>query len=208
MKMCVCMNEENALTDIFGACSLGVYESEQQWSLIQRIPLGSLKNKVAAEVRKYTQEICILMKEVESNLLIGTEILGLPYQILNQNGIILCEADTVSDQLFEEIYEDFYCEENQIQESLSQVLASPICVSEDGCYFFNFDQAIKAHPDLSSKKMLIPFLKTTFFESLTILCSHIMPWLEFYVEQNGLVMESNHEEGHYMVHIKHDKKQG
>lgn len=203
MRFFVLTDIEDKLTDFFHVHKLIIYEKILQWEPIGAIQIMNTQNMTKSQVVKLADMISRSIKEQDSELLIGTAIVGLPYQILNKNGIIMCEADEVSQRLFDEIYDDFYNNIALDDEEAPDILPYPVCIAEDGFYFFDFDKAVKVYPNFSSKKMLIPFLEQELYTCLTIRCSHIMPWLEYYMEQHGLSMNSKREDGIYTVNIMH-----
>ncbi|WP_310603351.1 Fe-only nitrogenase accessory AnfO family protein [Anaerosporobacter sp.] len=204
MRFFVLTDGSNGITDFFHAIKLTMYEKKEIWDKVGDVSISSCDSMTRQQVEHLAEEISKSIREHDSEVLIGTAIIGLPYHFLNRNGIILCESNEISQRLFEEIYEDFYnniaTEEN---EEIEQISPYPVCIAEDGFYFFDFDKAMKAHPNLSSKKMLIPFLDGELYTSLLIRCSHIMPWLDAYVQQHGLSMEVKREDDVYVVDIMH-----
>lgn len=203
MKFCVIVDEEHNITDIFHAVKLCIHEKEENWKEVGNKDIEHNKPEKLEEVRELGKEVSSLVKMSDSNMLIGTNIVGIPYQILDKNKIYMCEADTLTQEVFSAIYEDFYSKKEEKEEEFQDVPDRPIMIAEDGFFYFDFDLSIKAHPELSSKKMLIPFLEKELYTCLTIQCSHIMPWLDYYVESHGLAMESQRKDGKYTVTITH-----
>ncbi|WP_455715688.1 Fe-only nitrogenase accessory AnfO family protein [Anaerosporobacter sp.] len=203
MRFFVLADMEGNITDFFHAQKLIIYEKTMQWVPVDEVKIVNTQNMTRSEIENLSQNICTIIKEQDSEMLIGTEIVGIPYQILNKNGIIMCETDGISQNIFDEIYDDFYntFEDEEVQ--VEDAPPYPVCVAEDGFYYFDFDKAMKVHPTLSSKKRLIPFLEQELYTCLTIRCSHIMPWLEYYTEQHGLSMDYKREDGVYIVNIMH-----
>ncbi|SHM39921.1 Iron only nitrogenase protein AnfO (AnfO_nitrog) [Anaerosporobacter mobilis DSM 15930] len=204
MRFFVLADSDNQITDFFHVHKLIIYEKIQVWEPVGVIEIKNTQNMTRPEIVNLSEKIAAIIKTQDSELLIGTAIVGLPYQILNKNGIIMCESDEISQQLFDEIYDDFY---NNLafdeEEQVDDIPPYPVCIAEDGFFYFDFDKAMKIHRDLSSKKMLIPFLEQELYTCLTIKCSHVMPWLAYYTEQRGLSVDSKREDGMYIVNIMH-----
>ena len=178
------------------------YERDKNWSLVNKIEIYKPKDMTRDEIVKMTQDILDNLNKNNSNMLIGASIVGLPYQILNKNNIIMCEADEISVQLFQEIYEDFYQEKNaEINKEIKDIPPYPVCVSENGFYFFDFNKTSKLYPELSSKKMLIPFISKKDFNCLIIQTTHIMPWIESFVIEMNLNLDQKKEDGIYTINI-------
>lgn len=204
MRFFVLADMEGKITDFFHVHKLIIYEKTAQWEAVDEIELINTQNMTRSEIEILSEKISTIIKRQDSEMLIGTAIVGIPYQILNKNGIIMCETDEVSQRVFDEIYDDFY---NNIdleeEEQVDDIPPYPVCAYEDGFYYFDFDMAMNVHSTLSSKKMLIPFLEQELYTCLTIKCSHIMPWLEYYTKQHGLSMDYKREDGVYIVNIMH-----
>ncbi len=199
MRFVVLVNEANDITDFFNVHRLAIYEKKATWELVEYSKIHKVNVQIRTNIEKLTNEICSIMKEKGSDMLIGTTIVGLPYYKFCASGIIVCEVDHISQDAFQIIHEDFY--ERKVQETVEEVPPYPVCTHENGLYVFDFDKAMGVHKELSSKKMLIPFLQKGSFKTLSILCSHIMPWLEYYVEMYNLKMHSKREGERYLVTI-------
>jgi hypothetical protein len=107
----------------------------------------------------------------------------------------------------EQIFNDFKNSEKEEKEEreddLPKVPLEPEPVDHEGNYFFDFYQLQKEHPEISSKKALLPFLCNELFLSLTLTCSHEMPWLNPFCEEHNLDYEASRQEGLYQVVISH-----
>jgi len=57
-------------------------------------------------------------------------------------------------------------------------IASPTETDIDGVYTLDLVTALEEFPELSSKMILKPFLKSTPFTELTLICRHLPHWLE------------------------------
>ena len=202
MNFFVLKNNEDKISDYFMSEYMEEYERDKNWSLVNKIEIYKPKDMTRDEIVKMTQDILDNLNKNNSNMLIGASIVGLPYQILNKNNIIMCEADEISVQLFQEIYEDFYQEKNaEINKEIKDIPPYPVCVSENGFYFFDFNKTSKLYPELSSKKMLIPFISKKDFNCLIIQTTHIMPWIESFVIEMNLNLDQKKEDGIYTINI-------
>jgi len=199
--MSVLIDKTGNICDLFQAESVELYVRQETWKLSQKDALESIQKQGRQEVTTLANELVAILSQADCNCLIGTKIIGIAYQILDRNGILLCETDEKSVLVMEEIYRDFYI--TKTKEEIKQVPPYPVKISEEGFYYFDFDLAMKCHSTLSSKKMLIPFLKESFFTCLTIRCSHVMPWLDTFIEESGMSIDLKREEGIYTVNITH-----
>lgn len=129
MRFFVLTDNEDRITDIFHVHKLTIYEKILQWEPIGAIQFMNAQNMTRSQVEILAEMISRTIKNQDSELLIGTTIVGLPYQILNKNGIIMCEAEEVSQRLFDEIYDDFYNNIALEDEEVPDILPYPVCIA-------------------------------------------------------------------------------
>ncbi len=137
------------------------------------------------------------LAELESKLggckvIVGSQITGIPFYFFDKKGYKVCESEEFSKKLLDQIYEDFLeisvyeikDEVNKIE--IKNIPIKPVELDEEGNYFLDFVKVQKYRPEISSKRALIPFFNNEIFSSLTIICSHIMPWLDIFLKERDL----------------------
>ena len=130
----------------------------------------------------------------------GTSISGLAYSELNHMGFCLCELERFSP----EILDALAAEVEASAEPSAQVPAGPVAGDSPGAYTINLLEVQAAHPEVSSKKALRPFLASTPFVELEIICSHMPPWLEGHMKDHNLTCSrSRTQDGHLRLRISH-----
>jgi len=198
----ILLDDQGKMTDIFNMTHIDIFTRKEEWEVIQTKTNLMVDTSFTGALRR---SIEMIVKELGTcRVLIGSAIIGMPYHIFDRNGFVLCEAEELDTNLLEQIYED-YCKEKEVElEELTEpVPIHPQPVDNDGNFFFDFIKLQKYHPEISSKKALLPFLSHELFQTLTIVCSHIMPWLEDFVKDRGQMMNSKREDGRYVVIIDH-----
>jgi hypothetical protein len=101
---------------------------------------------------------------------------------------MICEAEELSEQLFEDItfdYDNIQIEKNYIKQAPLYYPTEPIETREKGIYELDMKKLQESHPEISSKMAIIPFLNNVKFYSLTIYCNHVMPWFDFELPRHG-----------------------
>lgn len=218
-KIAVLLDEEQQLTSLADVTFIYIYEKKSEWEITEMISTKDFVDERENNIKHFT--LALIEKLKCCKVIVGTLILGVPYYLLMRAGYELCESPTFSVLLLEQIYED-YCKPSNKEESkqdkvlgkrieagiesgtlVSNISRSPILLDEAGHYFIDLIAVQKTYPEMSSKKLLLPFFSNTLFDSLKINCSHIMPWLEDYLEQRNLVAHINREQGKYVVLITH-----
>ncbi|WMJ88820.1 Fe-only nitrogenase accessory AnfO family protein [Anaerocolumna sp. MB42-C2] len=209
-RIALAVGSDKKLAGYYAIREVFIYEKQKEWSIVDRFPILPEPNMVtAAAVREKAEKVAKDILDRNCNNIVGKEIIGIPYHTLCRAGLEVFEADNISNQLLDEIYADFLMIKDKRPEEIEMVPPAPIPTDDEGNYFFDFTKAIKCHPELSSKKMLIPFLTNDLFFSLLIRCEHVMPWLDEFVKSHGLNMESKRENGvsHILLTHKSCKKQ-
>ena len=206
----ILFDENNNLTDIYHVKTIAFYEKNGTIHLIETKTAIIPETK---DINTFRNGLKKLLGQLDSvKILVGTEISGLPFYFFDQNNIILCEAPSFSARLLEQIFEDYGEDgntllishpEDEIEISEINISTSPVELDQEGNYFLDFVEVQKIRPDLSSKKAIIPFLNDTLFQTLTVVCSHVMPWLDVFLEQKNLIYTSKRENGRCILIISH-----
>lgn len=182
----VILDKEKTMTSINNADSFCLYEKEADaWVIAHEFVLPATSMTSIVQTREYTKNLCNLLGDCK--ILVGTEILGLPFHLLDAKGFLLCEAKQLNDELLDAITNDYLNQQMEAGTSNEEIPVkdipvttptAPVPTDLSGNYYLDLDLALKSHPSLTSKKILLPFFEKTLFDTLTIDCNHIMPWLD------------------------------
>ena len=130
----------------------------------------------------------------------GTSISGLAYNEFSHMGFCLCELESFSPDILDALAAEVAAS----AEPSAQVPAEPVAGGSPGAYTINLVEVQAAHPEVSSKKALRPFLASTPFVELEIICSHMPPWLEGHMKDHNLTCSrSRTQDGHLRLRISH-----
>lgn len=206
-KIALALDGNKELAGFFSVKEIVIYRKSGSWEATDRFPAEIDSTATAAKIRQSVEQIGINITDRDCSLIVGKEIIGVPYHVLCRLGIEVCEADEISEELFDEINEDFFAQKT-VQEEHADIPPHPIPVDDEGNYYIDFPKVSKCYPELTSKKILVPFLANDLYYSLTIDCEHVMPWLDGFVQEHQLVMESRKKEGIYQVLIAHKVCEG
>lgn len=152
---------------------------EGAWSLGRSFPFGLGGAGTPSTARAKARELLAALGG--TRVLVGRAISGVAYTVLDQAGLALCEMDAFSPDCLDALAETI-----NTPESGPAVPDKPVETGVPGCYVLDLKAALAAWPDLSSKKILRPFLKNTFFVELNLLCAHVPPWLPPELEGRGM----------------------
>lgn len=198
-KIAVLQNAKEELSDVFQATQVTIYSKGMCWQKDALIELEPIK----VTEREAIKERSVKLKEllIECKVIVGTLIIGVPYYVLSIAGYDLCEAEGFSEELLEELYADYCMEQEEEPEEEKPVATGPYALDELGNYALDLMALQRAHPEISSKKALLPFLNKCCFSSLIINCDHVMPWLENYLKQTNFITNINRAAVGYQVVI-------
>lgn len=109
----------------------------------------------------------------------GAAIAGKAYAVLNRLGKHIFEIADITPAQLSGIAEDVALAEakNVLAEDAFQT-ARPLETEIQGVYTLDLVTALEEYPEMSSKMILKPFLRSTPFTELTVICRHIPHWLE------------------------------
>lgn len=201
-KIAVLFDEQNQITDFLSVHHITVYEKKNTWMEIKTLSDLRISAGSGGSVRAALDNAVGRLEDCK--VIVGSLIVGIPYYILDKNGFIVCEAQQFSEELLEQICTDYLEEVPEVREEEQvNIPKKPVPVDNEGNYFFDFASVQKAYPEISSKKALLPFFSNELFQSITIICTHIMPWLDTYIVERNLKMESNRESGLTTLIISH-----
>lgn len=109
----------------------------------------------------------------------GAAIAGRAFAALNQLGKHIFELSDIVPKQLSGIAEDVALAKakNALAEDAFQT-ARPLETEMQGVYTLDLVTALEEYPEMSSKMILKPFLRSTPFTELTVICRHIPHWLE------------------------------
>ncbi|MDR3358524.1 MAG: hypothetical protein LBN96_06705 [Desulfovibrio sp.] len=156
-------------------------------------PLAGCADLTAARARM--RDFIVSLGECRT--IIGRNISGIPYKQLDQSGFRIFEAGSLSPALLDEMEKQ--TERTARGDPPDSVPTVPQEGDEPGIFTFDLVAATAAHPDLTSKKALLPFIDKIPFVELRLYCKHVPPWFENRFPELGLTYtQAAREDG---VHI-------
>lgn len=159
-------------------------KKDSVWNQSGKIPLiPDLTGGMAAIRENVTQ---IIDAFGDCRIIITQSLTGIPYQIFDKAGFIICESADFDPDLLNAIQADLVRLAKDTETVTPPVSKSPVTADDSGHFFLDLNQVQMHYPDLSSKMALLPFLRDTPFYALEVVCSHIPPWFENKFPEMGL----------------------
>ena len=188
MKISVIESNNHKIGSIFEPGFIVTYEEDGEvWKV-----LNSFENKVynakgIAAVRIAVEDTIKQLDDVK--IVVASEIPGIASGIFEAVGfeIFLVKKNVfdVLDAVKKEILELIEEQKKKPSEFNITQFLEPGMNKGDLC--LNMEKILSKNPQLTSKKILLPYLKTGKFNSLNVICSHIPKW--FTTDLNALGFE-------------------
>ena len=195
-------NTDNSITAMESCTHLSVWQRDwstgKGWHACDPAPFSLEGCETLAQMRERLRQLAHLLPEQAA--IAGTSISGLAYNEQSRMGFCLCELDTFSPQILDALASEILAS----AQGEVQVPTAPSPTDTPGVYTINLMEVQAAHPDLTSKKVLRPFLASTPFVELEIVCGHMPPWLEEHMRQHHLTCaRTRQDDGTVRARISH-----
>ncbi|WP_099466929.1 Fe-only nitrogenase accessory AnfO family protein [Konateibacter massiliensis] len=181
LRIGVVLNEKQEIASIMDGVKIAVYEKKESgWFPTYEVKNYLGQKETIDEMREFIQQLILELKGCK--ILVAFALTGIPFMMLDKEGFMLCEAEEISERLFEEIAYDYAkTEQEKLRHSLKLQIdypSKPFETNIKGIFELDLKKLQECHPQISSKMAVIPFLKEETFYQLNLYCDHVMPWLE------------------------------
>ncbi|AKL96289.1 Fe-only nitrogenase accessory protein AnfO [Clostridium aceticum] len=192
------LNDNNHTSVLLETGCIRVYKKvEGQWEIVKEFPFGIDYTKGMIGVR---QSLTEMMKSLGDSCKIfaAREITGLIYTVLDAEGFTLWELEGHPEIFLDVILE----KEEEVNDSEEEEAPMPIEGEKKGYYFMNLKKLQQSSTGVTSKQVLLPFLRKNSFYELKVICAHIPKWFEGEFQKLNLKADVNQEEdGNYHVTV-------
>jgi Fe-only nitrogenase accessory protein AnfO len=178
-KIAVVENDNQKTNSIFEPGFVVTYEEDcGKWKVLNRFENKVCNAKDIAAVRMAVVDTIKQLDDVK--IVLASEIPGIAFGIFEAAGfeIVLVEnstldvLDSVKKEMLEVIEKQ---QEKNLKFDIMQFLEPGI---DEGYFYLNMEEILLKNPQLTSKKILIPYLKKGEFNRLDIICSHVPKWFD------------------------------
>ncbi len=191
-SIAVIVNDEQELSPFEKGSFINIYnKNNTQWQLFKEVRYYINTNMSLSDLRENIKSL--IMELEDCKIIVGKVMSGLAYNIFDRNGFAIFEAKNITSSVLDDIYNEV-CSLKAEAANSKQITLSPVQTEENGVFYINLIELQTKHPEISSKKALKPFLETTPFYRLEVICSHVPPWfdtilpelnLSYSIEENG-----------------------
>ncbi len=175
-KIAVIINEEEELASFEKGSCINIYnKNSTQWQLFKEVRYYINNNMSLSDLRENIKGL--IMELEDCKIIVGKVMSGLAYNIFDRMGFAIFEAKDITSCILDDIYNEVSSLKAEAAVS-KQVALAPVQTEENGVFYINLMELQAKHPEISSKKALRPFLESTPFFKLEVLCSHVPPWFD------------------------------
>ncbi len=157
-------------------CSLRIFRRDRgQWRLDRSAPLNLADASGLADLRRRMAEIIAVFGDCKTALAAAFQ--GAALHELEKAGIELWEVEGDPEALLDTI---LFEAEKAVQEAEKEATL-PFPVLEnlgEGRYSLSIAEVQHSSGGLTSKQVLLPILQQGSFRELSVICTHVPPWLE------------------------------
>ncbi len=176
-KIAVFCDSQEEICSVYEGEFLQLYQwlaEEQCWEIEETISLDIAPTEEIAKLKPLAQYLMSLMKDYK--IIIAKGFTGIFFQLFSKEGFYIFETDMISPEILSEVYEEVF-EVKKILEQNKQSPIAPVETEVAGYFAMDMIQLGKEHPEISSKKALLPFFEQGEFLELALICAHTPPWL-------------------------------
>lgn len=179
----VFVNSDGVTASLYEQGKICVYRRrEGTWNIVREQVFGLEQSRGIREMRsEMTKAIAFL---ADCPIFVGLSVSGLPYFELEKAHISVWEFEGNPLEFLDYIAEQ---EEMARQQEKAKIYEVPVPVEKaNGCYSISIKEIQENNSGITTKQVLLPFIRKGKFYELEILCNHIPPWLELEMEAGSV----------------------
>lgn len=190
MKIAVVENSDGKTSSVFEPGWIAIYsDSSEKWAELGRFENPLHEAEGIAGIRRALLGIVDKLKDCK--VIAASEISGVAFSIFEAAGfeIFTVEAD------YADILDSIKNEMNEASKEVPNAKTADIHFylkrgMNSGDYFLDLQEMMAENPQLTTKSILLPYLKEGDFARLDVVCSHVPPWFDREFGQLGLRFET------------------
>lgn len=177
MKIAAVENNNQKTSSIFEPGFVVVYEEDGgEWKVLNRFENKVCNAKDITAVRMGVEDTVKKLDGVK--IVVASEIPGIAFGIFQAASFDIFLVENSLPDILDSIKKDIFnvIEKKQEEPCKFDIMQFLEPRMNKGDFFLNMEEILFKNPDLSSKKILIPYLKNGGFNNLDIIFSHIPKW--------------------------------
>jgi len=175
--------------------TINLYKKEnKEWIELDSIPFSI---NIYSNINILRESLSSLIERLnDCRIFIGKEVSGLLFSILDTNNFHIYELSGIPANFLDSILssEEKFESDKLLLTKQSESIFLPSKVDTNGNYTINLKNLLPEDRSVTSKQILLPFLKNEKFKTLEVICDHIPKWFDRDLSNMG-----------YDFHITDDK---
>jgi len=181
----VCIDEQGLSSFLYAGSRLVVYHKQQgTWQIIKEKQIALDKQAGMSGLRRQMAEIILFLDQCK--IFIGRDVVGVPYFELEKAQCSIWEFEGEHLGFLDYVLEKEEEKMNESKEQASQMIPLPV-ERGSGDFYLSIKEIQENGGGITSKQVLMSFLRQGKFYSLEVLCNHIPPWLEAELKDSNLI---------------------
>jgi len=187
MRIAVYLNHQHELCDFLDEGSICLFEGDNSdWSMVESFPLRVRRDLSLCAMKTVFVEALNAVKECRH--FIVHERRGVFRVFLEDAGFQLWES--TSEPIHVQLNEVARLDSTKIDSCAPVLYPQPVGDASEEIYRVNMLEVMSQGRPLISREILIPFLETTSFKRLEVICDHAPRWFEFELPDLSMKVES------------------
>lgn len=172
----VFVNENGKAASLDEPGKIAVYRKAQgKWEVLREQSFCLDKGSGIGGLRKSMAEALSFLGDCR--IFAGLSVVGVPYFEFEKARYSVWEFEGKPEEFLNYILEQEDKSQEQQTSQAANLIPLPVETSP-GCYQISLKEIQRNNSGITSKQVLLPFLRKAEFYSLEVLCSHVPPWLE------------------------------
>lgn len=148
---------------------------KNKWNVLRERELNPSTSQGMKELRRMMEEVMDFLAECK--IFVGLSVTGIPFFELERSRRVVWEMQGKPGDFLDYILARDE-EERQLEEQKNETVPPAPVETSAGCYRISIKEIQEKNLGITSKQVLLPFLRQGNFYELRVLCNHIPPWLE------------------------------
>ncbi len=175
-EIAVHVGENGETTSLNEKGTIIVYQKRQgKWNVSRAKDFYLDQGLGLKDLRRQMEDVISFLSDCR--IFVGLSIVGVPYFALEKAGFSVWEFEGKPVEFLDYILAQEETRAEQESQKPNNVVPSPVETSA-GCYKLSLKEIQENNLGVTSKQVLLPFLRKGKFYSLEVICSHLPPWLE------------------------------
>ncbi len=177
MKIAVFVNKEGITIPISNDGIVKVYYKEDNnWIVVKQIDLKLNEEMDSISIRNEIKSMILLLEDC--NIFVAENIKGISFTILEGMLFKIWKVKGRPEDFLDYISEKELHVKKETMKKVPTILPEPIESNEEGKFHIDLKAVLLEYKNLTTKKVLLPFLENKNFNELKVICGHVPPWFD------------------------------